>query len=123
MVKFCIIPAYLFYEENGFAVPRVPLMSSEWSRLFHELSAYVWYALIGTFVCLCVNESIFPVHVGLFMDYVTLPFQSAKSKALMKKIHQYNGFGSFYGMIQQDRRDIAYIVPKYLLEKISGTIF
>jgi len=45
-----ILPAYLFYEENIFAVPRVPVRSLGWSRLFNELSTNVWYPLMGTLV-------------------------------------------------------------------------
>ena len=46
MVERCIVPAYLYYEENIIAVPRIPASSSEWYRLSSELSGDVWYALL-----------------------------------------------------------------------------
>ena len=44
--KFCIVPAYVYFQEHIFAVPRMPPLNLEWFRLVRELSDYVWYALI-----------------------------------------------------------------------------
>jgi len=197
MAEACILPAYLFFEENVFAVPRVPVKSSEWSRLFNELSVYVWYALIvvivmtvgvsyfliqgnrdlvfvilvvlqplfvapqggnfsgwrgrifvtnwlmfcfilqSSYLCTFLSEltvpstadalnslddllkTSFPVHIGLDINAVNLPFGPAQSEALMKKLHQYKGFdGNFFHMVQSDRHDLAYVVPMYYFAEL-----
>jgi len=196
MAPKCILPAYLFYEENLFAVPRVPAKSSEWSRLFNELSAYVWYALVVTllmtvgvfyvliqgsrnlvyvflfllqpllvspqsgnflswrgriffvnwlmfcfilqssYLCTFLSEltvpstadalnslddlleSVLPIHTALHVDAVNLPFQLAQSEALMRKIHIRAFDGDILRMIQHDRHDMAYIVPRYYFSEL-----
>jgi len=192
MAVYSVIPSYLFYEENVFAVPRVPTSSFHSSPLFSEWSDSVWYALMVTLVamvgvsCLFMEgdkdlvfvilfvlqpllvapqsgnflswrgrifftywlifcfilqssylctflsqltvpstadalnslddllETVLPVHVGLQLKAVNLPFQSAQSQALMRKVYQYKGSGGFFSMIQNNRCDVAYTVPKYL---------
>ena len=197
MAVHCFLPAYVVFEENVFAVPRVPTYSSQWLRLFNELSEYVWYALLVTvvmtacmlyflirgnrdfvfvimfvvqpllvapqkgdflrwrariffvnwllfsfivqssYVCSSLSEliapstadalnslddlleTVLPIHVQLFVDSTHLPFKSLQTEALMSKIQQYRGRdGDFEGMVQKNRRDIAYIVPRYLFSAL-----
>jgi len=191
----CVLPSYLRFEENIFAVPRVPPSSLQWFRLFSELSACVWYGLItttlvmtgllyflnsgdrdfafvvlfvlqpllvtprqGNFLC-CHGKVVFimwllfcfilqssylctflseltvpstadtlkslddllktalPIHVGLHLDAETLPFDPLQSKALLSKIHAHDT-GNFYTMVQKNRYDIAYIVPRYMFNAL-----
>jgi len=56
-------------------------------------------------------NSVFPIHVGLYIDAVSLPFSASQTERLMRKVHPH--FGLLTDFVKKNRTDIAYIVPRY----------
>jgi len=57
-------------------------------------------------------KTVLPIHAGLQIDVMTLPFQSAQSQALTRRYQFHRG--AFQELVKKNRNDVAYIVPRYL---------
>jgi len=57
-------------------------------------------------------NSVFPIHVALHIDAVSLPFSASQTERLMRKIHPH--LGLFADLVKKNRTDIAYIAPRYV---------
>jgi len=64
-------------------------------------------------------KSALPIHTRLHIEGMGMPFGSTQSKLLLSKIHKHaEGSASFEGLINVKRRDMTYIVPRYLFSAL-----
>jgi len=62
-------------------------------------------------------KTVLPVHSGLQVDTQVLPFAPAQSESLLRKVHVHRR-GNFDTLVQTNRHDIAYVVPRYIFQRL-----